>query len=85
MLLVVLEPIRDAAVGDGVKQALPQQPHPPVLGLAQAICRFDDLVQHGLQPLGAGDRPQNIAQGALLRAQVVELAREPAFGLRTCG
>src|SRR5215218_125842 len=46
-----------------------------VIGIAEPPGGFDDLVQHRLQPARTGDGAQDATDGALLLAEILELAR----------
>jgi hypothetical protein len=80
-LLVVREPFLGSFVGHSVKEVAFEKPHSAVLGLAQTSRRGEDLVEHGLQTLGPGDRPQDVSHRAPLFLEFLDLSGEPVFGL----
>ena len=46
----------------------------PVIGVAEPLGGFDDLVEHRLQPSRTGDGAQDATDRALLLAEILELA-----------
>ena len=76
MLPVVRSRLRCAGVRGRVEEPVLEQPERTVVGVAEALAGRDHLVEHGFEPCGPSDGPQDAADRALLRTKVFELASE---------
>jgi hypothetical protein len=63
-------------VGDGVEESILEEPERALVRFAEPPAGLDDLVENRLQSLGAGDCAEDVAERALLLAEVLDLARE---------
>lgn len=76
MLSVVLGTIRGRVMGHHVEEPVLEKVERAVIGLAEPLAGLDHLVENRLDPCATGDGAQNIADRALLFAEVLELASE---------
>jgi hypothetical protein len=75
MLAVVLSSFGDTVMCSRMEQPIPEEPQRAVVGVAQPLAGFDDLVEDRLEPLRLSDGSKHAADCPLLRPQVFDLAR----------
>jgi hypothetical protein len=72
---VVVRPFVVAALGDDSKNVSVREVKLPVITMAECLCRFHDLVEHWLQPLGPSNGSHNRRHGTLLLTKALVLAK----------
>lgn len=76
VLAVVPRDFGAALMGDGVEEAVLEEPESALVRLADSPTCLDHLIEHRLQSIRAGDRSEDVAERALLLAEVFYLACE---------